>query len=54
VAWNDWLEVERLAADETRLEACCRAYGVYLHKGVGRLLHNWEDEVQQKWLSADA
>jgi hypothetical protein len=51
IAWNDWVEVERLAADPQRLEKCCRAYAVYLDKSVGRLLHNWEDEVQQKWLS---
>jgi hypothetical protein len=54
VAWNDWVEVERLAADPQRLEKCCRAYAVYLDKSVGRLLHNWEDEVQQKWLSGTA
>jgi hypothetical protein len=54
VAWNDWVEVERLAADQERLDACCQAYGVYLDRGVGRLLHNWEDEVQDKWLSGAA
>lgn len=54
LAWNDWVEVERLAADPQRLENCCHAYAVYLDKSVGRLLHNWEDEVQQKWLSGAA
>lgn len=25
VAWNDWVEVERMAADEIRLQRCCAA-----------------------------
>lgn len=54
VAWDDWLEVERLAADEQRLERCCKAYSAYLDKSVGRLLHDWEEEVRQKWLSGGA
>jgi hypothetical protein len=54
VAWNDWVEVERLAADPQRLKKCCQAYSGYLDKSVGRLLHNWEEDVQQKWLSGDA
>lgn len=53
VAWNDWLEVERLAADEKRLERCCKAYGAYLDKSVGRLLHDWGEEVNQRWLSGE-
>ncbi|HDZ57894.1 MAG TPA: alpha-L-fucosidase [Pseudomonas xinjiangensis] len=51
VAWADWLEVERLAADPQRLEACCRAYCAHLDHTLGRLLGSWEDETRKNWLS---
>ncbi len=51
LAWQDWLEVERLAADPERLEACCRAYCSYLDRGLGRLLSNWAHQVEANWLS---
>ena len=50
LAWNDWLEVEYLAADPTRLEACCRAYSEHLERGVGRLLSRWAEETRRHWL----
>lgn len=51
LAWADWLEVERLAANPERLEACCQAYRTYLDQGLGRLLNNWVDQISANWLS---
>ncbi len=50
VAWNDWVEVERLAADETRLQACCAAYLNYLDSPLERLFGNWAASVEHEWL----
>ena len=49
-AWNDWIEVERLAADPERLNACCQAYLAYLNKPLDRLLGKWSTQVEQQWL----
>ena len=49
-AWNDWLEVEKLANDQDRLQGCCSAYQAYLSQGLGRLLDNWPDRLAQNWL----
>lgn len=51
IAWNDWLEVERLAADRGRLDACCRAYCAHLDQTLGRLLSRWIDQIERNWLS---
>lgn len=51
VAWADWLEVERLAADPERLDACCRAYCAFLDTGFSRLLGSWVDDIERNWLS---
>lgn len=51
IAWNDWLEVERLAADPERLDACCRAYCRHLDQRLGRLLTRWVDQIEKHWLS---
>jgi hypothetical protein len=50
VAWNDWVEVERLAADTSRLQACCLAYHDYLHSPLSRLFGNWAAIVEKEWL----
>lgn len=50
VAWNDWVEVERLAADETRLKACCTAYQTHLDSTVERLFGDWAKSVEREWL----
>lgn len=50
VAWNDWVEVERLAADDQRLEACCAAYLEYLDDPLQRLFGNWAATVEREWL----
>ena len=50
-AWNDWLQVEALAADRPRLDACCSAYEHHLEQGLGRLLDSWKAQVERQWLS---
>lgn len=50
-AWNDWLQVEALAADRSRLDACCSAYGQHLEQGLGRLLDSWKAQLERQWLS---
>lgn len=50
-AWNDWLEVEYLAADNDRLQKCCEAYSRYLHNPLKRLTGNWVKEVEAQWLN---
>jgi hypothetical protein len=50
VAWNDWLEVERLAADPPRLRQLCARYSERLGGPLGGLLSDWGEEVKP-WLS---
>jgi hypothetical protein len=50
LAWNDWVEVERLAADEARLEACCVAYRAHLDSTLERIFSNWAQTVESEWL----
>ncbi len=54
LAWADWLEVERLAGDRERLDACCEAYRQHLDSGLSRLLTDWADQVAHNWLDATA
>jgi hypothetical protein len=50
-SWNDWVEVERLAADPGRLGACGEAYRAFLSRSrVGRWLGDWAGEVERAWL----
>ncbi len=49
-AWNDWIEVERLAADPERLTACAGRYRAIVDSAFERLLGNWADEVEREWL----
>lgn len=51
-AWNDWLEVEKMANDQDRLQACCSAYQAYLDQGIGRLLDSWPEHLKRNWLPA--
>ncbi|MEA3639269.1 MAG: amidoligase family protein [Lamprobacter sp.] len=51
--WQDWLVVERLAADPARLERLCATYSDYLNNPLGRLTGDWRQECQQ-WLSKNA
>ncbi len=48
--WQDWLVVERLAADPARLEQLCALYSAYLNNSLERLTGDWKQECQQ-WLS---
>lgn len=49
-AWNDWLEVERLAADAPRLDACCKRYAEFLARPLDRWLGDWSKEIKDRWL----
>ncbi len=50
-AWNDWVEVERLAQDEDRLRRCCEAYARFLDHPVQRWLGDWHGEIESNWLA---
>ncbi len=50
VAWDDWLEVEALAADRKRLAACCAAYAAFLDKPLKRWLGDWAKKVSRECL----
>ncbi len=50
VAWNGWLEVERLAEDPRRLRQVCALYLEHLDRPLGGLLSDWAEEVRP-WLS---
>lgn len=54
LAWADWLQVERLACDRTRLDACCEAYRQHLDSGLSRLLTDWADQIDHDWLGDPA
>ena len=49
--WNDWLQVERLAADDARLAACCAAYSKFRERPLHRLLGDWTPVVAARWLA---
>ena len=51
-AWNDWVEVERLAADTVRLAACGEAYAGFLSRPLERWLGDWAGQVEVEWLGA--
>ncbi|MBF0234680.1 MAG: amidoligase family protein [Desulfamplus sp.] len=50
VAWNDWVKVEYLAADEERLQTCCKAYLKFLDSPLKRLFGKWATAVEKEWL----
>jgi hypothetical protein len=51
-AWNDWLQVERLAADPERLTGCCADYHDFITRpALQRWLGDWADEVAGRWLA---
>ncbi len=52
-AWNDWVEVERLAADHLRLAGCRAAYLDHLTHPLERLVGDWPQEVAARWLSQE-
>ncbi len=52
-AWNDWVEVERLAADPQRLAGCRAAYLAHLTDPLERLVGDWPQAVAESWLSRE-
>lgn len=50
VAWDDWLEVEALAADRERLAESCANYLAFLDQPLKRWLGDWAKEVPGKCL----
>lgn len=51
-AWNDWLQVERLAADPQRLAGCCADCHEFMARpALERWLGDWADEVAGRWLA---
>jgi hypothetical protein len=50
-SWNDWVEVERLAADPERLAACAAAYDAFLARASNRWLGDWKGEIGRRWLA---
>jgi len=49
--WEDWLQVELLAADPPRMGSICRAYGRYLKRGAEESSETWARELD-RWLVA--
>jgi len=47
--WNDWLQVEYLAAEPDRLGTLCTAYIDFLDRPLGQLFESWADRVEP-WL----
>jgi hypothetical protein len=47
--WEDWLQIEHLAAEPHRLRGLCDAYVELLDRLFGGLLENWHERVQP-WL----
>lgn len=45
LAWQDWLEVERLACDDAMLDDVCTAYSAWLDAPLNRLFENWAEQV---------
>ncbi len=44
-AWADWLAVERLAADPSRLAGVCTAYAEHLDQPLSGLVHPWSEQA---------
>lgn len=52
IAWNDWVKMEELAADEDRLVTCCLAYQKHLDHTLERIFSDWTQILEQQWLHA--
>jgi hypothetical protein len=50
--WNDWIEVERLAADAPRRHRCMIAYRDWLARPLDRLIGSWPEEIESRWLAS--
>jgi len=51
-AWNDWVEVERLAEDKTRLDKCCHAYLKHLRNPF-HFPGSWLRQLHKQWLQVE-
>jgi len=49
--WNQWAQVEQLAADRERLNACCEDYQHYVNKAFAGWTKDWLRQVHAKWLT---
>lgn len=49
-AWNDWVMVERLANSGAWLDQCCNTYLKHMANPIDRLIGNWHDQVEERWL----
>lgn len=49
-AWNDWCQVEYLAAEPVRLAACASAYRRLQGPPLERWMNDWVAEVEGQWL----
>jgi hypothetical protein len=47
--WADWMQVERLAADDARLSQACASYAAFLDQALEPLFGNWAEGVEP-WL----
>lgn len=50
-AWNDWVQVERLAADSDALNALCSNYQNFLEQPMKRWFGNWSAQFEKQWLN---
>jgi len=50
IAWGDWLEVEALAADRSKLDDLCSAYTKWLDQPLEHVLGDWTGEIES-WLT---
>jgi len=49
-SWNDWVEVENLAADRYRLHSLCAAYSEYLRNPFRRWWGRWDHVIEAQWI----
>jgi hypothetical protein len=52
-AWRDWLQVEHLAMDKSRLNDLCGRYLEHLQAPIGRLINDWTEQLEP-WLKDPA
>ncbi len=48
-AWNDWVQVERLAADADALAEVCTAYHAFLGQPLKRWFGDWNAQLEKRW-----
>ncbi len=48
-SWNDWVRVERLAADADALAELCAAYHTFLGQPLKRWMGDWKSQLEKRW-----